>query len=120
MNRVLKAAASLFIFTIIFSGSFTVSNLIYYKAEKIAKENQCTLKIGDSNVGEVSFKKYKCKQNPQLEQKLDVYLKMSDFFVEITVLQARVFFIFILYILPVILLVRFIYVVYGLIKKLLK
>lgn len=119
-NKDRKVFIVLFILIIIVIGPFTVSNLIYYKAEKIAKENQCTLKIGHSNVGEVSFKKYKCKQNPQLEQKLNVYLEKSDFFVKITVLQVRVFLVFVLYIFPVILLVRFIYVGYRLIKKLLK
>lgn len=67
MNRGRKAVVSLFIFIIIVPGPFTVSNLIYTKAEKIAKENQCTLKIIErSGVGELPFQEYKCKQKPQL------------------------------------------------------
>lgn len=78
MNRGEILVVILVIIAIIIIAPPIISTQIYNKAEKIAKENKCILEVDYPSIG-ISFpsEEYKCEQNIQLEQQLNLYLEKN-------------------------------------------
>ncbi|WP_222427289.1 hypothetical protein, partial [Hyella patelloides] len=114
MNRGIKIVIILVIIAILLIAAPMINaRILSDKHLSLAKENQCILENGDELIFSSRTPEYKCQENPQLEEQLNSYLNQVDNWFFIWIISVFV-------LMPILILIIFIYCIYRLGKWILR